>query len=383
MVMNRPVLVVGRGIAGLAMGFALASRRIPVRVIGQSSGAAATTAAVGLSSIKGQYHAQKPLFAAKVAGHAMLWDWLNAVESAAGSSIPRFQALAYEPYWSVTEYERIRERVFHRAFSGHTGAVMGLLPDTIQARFKAAPLGAAVYDGEIWYDPRAALSVLEVAIRNLGGDVVDGIVERIESSDGEVALICGQDRYESPHCVLAAGYHTNDVLEASRIKAPKQTGVFGETLLFDNLPRSFPQIIHMDKTHLVVSEGRLLFGSSSISLEAMGKVPPTLSAATGGYVDNTHNAALRLDGRLSSEALNNKFSTVLSGIRGRYQDIAPCIDLLKLPESENKILLFSGFYKSGLQLAPFFAEKLASSFASLNVFLPDPKFSFARFSSHT
>lgn len=369
---DQPVLIVGRGIAGLSAAFALGLRGISVAVIGPDQpSSAATHAAVGLSSLKGQHHAQKPLFAAKVEGHLALWSWLTEVESVSGLPIPRCRSLGYEPYWTVTEYERIRERVFHRSFAGHTGAeTVPTLPPAVEQRFVDRPRGSAVYDSEIWYDPRSCMRALEAAILRAGGRVFDDIVTRIETSGSRLCAIGQGERYESPHLILAAGVHCDQVLEASGIKGPKQKAVFGETLVFDNLPHSSPQIIHMEKKHLVAFGQQVLFGSSSVSLND-----------SSGYVGEGHNPALDLDPRLRGIDFNNSFSTRLQGIRGRYSDIAPCVGLLNLPKSEAKLMLFSGFYKSGLQLAPLFAAKLASYYAGCSAFFCDSQFSVDRFSS--
>jgi glycine/D-amino acid oxidase-like deaminating enzyme len=369
--MDQSVLIIGRGIAGLSAGYALSGVGVKVVIIGPAeSTSTATHAAVGLSSLKGQFHAQKPLFAAKVDGHRMLWSWLQEVESASEVPIPRFQVPSFEPYWTVTEYEFIRERVFHRSFSGHTGAVTGDLPSAVLARFKDCPRGAAVYDGDIWYDPRSCLRALAAAITRRGGLIVDDSVLRIKTEESCLHVVGSGNEYVSPHVILAAGVGCDKVLEASGIKAPKQKAVFGETLVFDKLPHSSPQIIHMGKKHMVAWEDMAMYGSSS---ELLGEA--------GGYLQKDDNPTLDLDQRLSIVGVNNTFSTRLSGIRGRYTDMAPCVGPVNLPGSEAQLILFSGFYKSGLQLAPLFAGKLASFFCDSSAFFCDPQFSVARFSS--
>lgn len=365
-----PILVIGRGIAGLAVAFELLKHRKKAVVIGPASlERTASAAAVGLSSLKGQYHASKPLFAAKVDGHKHLWPWLAEIEAISGLTIPRFQSCSHEPYWSLMEYERIRERVFHRTFSGHTGARFSNPDEAVQALFSQPFLGHAIYDGDLWFDPRKCLEALEVAIVKLGGLLIDETVARIVK-DGEAVRAEGvENSFKSEHLILAAGIYSDTILNNSGILAPKQRAVFGETLVTDKFSQGSPHIVHMGQKHLIRHQGGWSYGSSSINIESFD-----------GSDFESAEPALQQDSRLTAGLLSNRFSTRYTGIRGRYPDIAPGMGELKLPDSKAKIMIFSGFYKNGLQLAPFFAEKLARYYGSSSAFLCESQFSIARFS---
>lgn len=365
-----PYLVIGRGIAGLTVAFELLKQRRSVAVIGPSSfEQCATGAAVGLSSLKGQYHASKPLFAAKVDGHRHLWPWLAEIEAVSGQLIPRFRSCSYEPFWSLTEYERIRERVFHRDFTGHTGAMLTSPDESIQNLFSLKIAGHAVYDGDLWFEPRTCMEALEKAITNLGGSIFDDSITRLVSDETRIRVEGINCSYKSEHLILAGGVYSDVILKNSGISGPKQKAVFGETIVTDRFSHGSPQIVHMGQKHLIGHDDTWRYGSSSYNIESFD-----------GLSHQCLEPALYLDSRLAPDLFPNKFSTRYTGIRGRYQDIAPCIGELNLPDSQRKIMLFCGFYKSGLQLAPLFAKKLASFYCLPQAFLFEPQFSVSRFS---
>lgn len=363
--------VIGRGIAGLSTAFALLQKGFKVTVIGPNSPlTTATHAAVGLSSLKGQFHAKKPLFAAKVAGHLFLPNWLASIELVSKLPIPRFFADSIEPYWTLKDFERIRERVFHRDFSGHTGA---RLDSAITSAYLSEnPLGAAVYDSDFWYDPRIALQSLERAISSLGGTLDDRLVHSIHQKNGIEAVLTVDKPIKSDHCILAAGIYSNKILENSGIKAPKMRAVAGETLLFDKLSADYPQIIHIGKSHFVRTNDAALFGSSSFDIAEL----PALNDLKEGRVnlgadDFKPSRSLKIDTSIKS--------ICYKGVRARFADMGPGVGELNVPESKNKLILFSGFYKSGLQLAPLFAQNLSNFFDASSAFLCPPKFFLSRF----
>jgi len=365
------ITIIGRGIAGLATAFELRQLGLQVVVIGPNDiESTATAAAVGLSSLKGQWHANKPLFSAKVDGHRYLSNWIKKVEIVSGLKIPQLTTSSFEPFWTMKEYERIRERVFHRAFSGHTGATFTKTPIAVSRLYKIPPLGTAIYDGDYWFDPRIGLVALDQALVRLGVSLIDDEIEKIESFETGLVLIGRKSTYKSDQLIVAAGICSDKLLKNSMISAPKQKAVYGETLVSPRFSHDCPQIIHMGQRHLIGFEGTARYGSSSLDIEEFS---PGRRKNTEGRLD--------MDSKFVDLGFSPSLSTAYCGVRGKYRDIAPCIGDLKVPNSPRKVVLFSGFYKSGLQLAPLFASNLAKFYAGYSAFLCDPQFSVARFSS--
>ena len=361
---NSSITIIGRGIAGLSAAYELVQLDINL---------SATGAAVGLSSLKGQWHANKPLFSAKVEGHRFLQGWVKKLEAASGMPIPQLLSSSLEPFWTMTEYEKIRERVFHRSFSGHTGATFTKTTSNLSGLYKVHPLGAALYDGDYWFDPRVGLPALEKALKLKGVQIIDDHITKVEAFQTTLVLRGRITSYKSDHVIVAAGICTDRILENSMISGPKQKGVYGETLVSPKFSHACPQIIHMGQKHLIGFEGRARYGSSSLDTE-------DFSPGQRFYTPNGEGR-LGMDSRFVDLGFNPNLSTTFAGVRGKYRDIAPCIGELKVPNSPRKVVLFSGFYKSGLQLAPLFAAKLAKYYAGSSAFLCESQFSVGRFSS--
>jgi glycine/D-amino acid oxidase-like deaminating enzyme len=372
--LNTSITIIGRGIAGLSAAFELVQLGLSVVVIGPNDiNQSATAAAVGLSSLKGQWHAKKPLFSAKVEGHRFLQNWVKRLEAASGMRIPQLLSSSLEPFWTMREYEKIRERVFHRAFSGHTGAVFINTCSDLSGLYKTPPLGAAKYDGDYWFDPRAGLSALEHALKLKGVPIIDDQIAKIEPVESTLVLQGKSKSHKSVHVIVAAGICTDKLLENSGISGPKQKGVYGETLVTPKFSRGCPQIIHMGQKHLIGFEGGARYGSSSLDTEDFSPGQRFDAINAEGKLHN--------DSRFVDLGFDPSLSTTYAGVRGKYRDIAPCIGELKVPNSPCKVVLFSGFYKSGLQLAPLFSAKLAKFYAGSSAFLCESQFSIGRFSS--
>jgi glycine/D-amino acid oxidase-like deaminating enzyme len=260
--------------------------------------------------------------------------------------------------------------VFHRAFSGHTGAVFADTPSELSKLYKNKPLGTAMYDSDFWFDPRAALVALERALGTDGVSIFDDEVEKIETDQSGLVLLGRGSTYKSTRVILAAGICSDKLLKNSKIPGPTQKGVYGETLVTHKFSQGCPQIIHMGQKHFIGFEGGAMYGSSSLDTDDFSPGRrPNLEGALG------------MDSRFVDLGFNPSLSTTFSGVRGKYRDIAPCIGELNIPNSPHKVMLFSGFYKSGLQLAPLFASKLAKFYAGSSAFLCESQFSVARFSS--
>jgi glycine/D-amino acid oxidase-like deaminating enzyme len=157
------------------------------------------------------------------------------------------------------------------------------------------------------------------------------------------------------------------------ISRPKQKGVYGETLVTPKFSHACPQIIHMGQKHLIGFEGTGRFGSSALDTTDFS---PGLR-----FKDGNGEGRLHMDPRFVDLGFNPSLSTTYAGVRGKYRDIAPCIGELKVPNSPRNVVVFSGFYKSGLQLAPLFSAKLAKFYAGSSAFLCETQFSVGRFSS--
>lgn len=366
------VIVIGRGFVGLSVAYELTQLGFAVTVVGpRMVPGTATQAAVGLSSVKGQLLGDKPLFAAKLKGHEKLASWLSQLEKDAGVTLPRDVRGVVEPYYDVTGFDGIRERVFHRAFTGcHRVSLLGrtALVERFPSPLLARAQGGFHYFADLWFDPREALRILEKVLRDRGAVFDEREVEAIlPHSDRGVVLRFARDDMGSKddivpisQVVLAAGVFSRKILESSGIKSMTLEAVPGDTLELDT---TMPDILlRQGKMNVVVSQSRLWAGSTSYREGEARPDPARILDPFNAFL-STDRAAPR----------------VLSGVRARFRDRCPAIGPQVLPSGDRSIWVALGFYKSGLQLGPLFAHSLARMIADPTAYPQDPSFSPARF----
>lgn len=370
---DRTVCVVGRGIAGLAAAFELRKGGFSVRVVGPARGdepaGVGTRAAAGVSTLKGAILPQKPLFTAKKAGHELLPAWLSEVERIAGGTpIPKLFTGVSELFFDLTGYEGIRQRVFHRKF---TGVYRSEVLDFEELNRRAGDLrqlgitarGGFFYPRDGWFDPEAALAVLERAVRNLGAEISDDSVEAIVEHPAIGLEIRGKKAiYRADECLVAAGVWTDRLLMASGVAglAP-QSAFSGETLRGD-APEGLasPVVTTFAKASLVAIDGRLQFGS-------------TCYAASSLYSGSDPAAVAGLRAKIAARSPSLSFSEVVFGLRARAPDRLPTLGPLLFPSRNRRLWVCTGLYKNGLQLAPLFARDLVRFLrndAHIGPFLP-------------
>lgn len=341
--MEQPVHIIGRGIAGLAVAFELATRGWQVHLHGpRSVTGSATSAAVGVCSVKGNIDASTPLFASKIAAQAGLFGWLEQIERVSLLPISRRLGVV-EPVFSLKGYEAIRERVFHKKFTGcHRYNIIknSMLPIYLQDG-----LGGINYPADSWFDPIAALNSLEEALRRLGVSSSQALVDRIEDHpDRGLLLRTDSGSIYAPVLVVAAGVFTNDILERSGIEGYRQAPVEGESIFGTRIGEDCDSVLNFMKKNFVAYGEYLAYGSSS---------RPRTSIALC-QVDLSSVASLKSE---ISRYVPYSFSSYRWGIRGRFRSQAPICDFVSTATQQRKFLFVSGFHKSGLQLAYYVARQ--------------------------
>lgn len=342
--MEHPVHIIGRGIVGLALGFELASRGRAVVLHGpRQCPGSATQAAVGVCSVKGNVHADTPLFADKIAAQRDLLAWLARVERASDRRVPKLAGIL-EPFYDLKGYEAIRERVFHRKFTGCNRSK--LLDYSCLPSYAQGAVGAFSFPGDCWYDPIAALDALEEALLRLGARTCEGIVESIQDHpDRGVLLRTATGPVHAERVVVAAGVFSNGILSRSGVEGLQQAPVEGESVFGARDPDAPDGVLNFMKTNFVAYGSHIAYGSSS-------RPKKSLEACTE---DSGAASALRHD---IARLLPYAFSFTRWGIRGRFRNQAPVFSPFSTPSQLRRGFFLAGFHKSGLQLAHHVARQV-------------------------
>lgn len=355
------VHIIGRGIVGLSIAWELSSLGWEVTLVGpRCLPGSGTAAAVGLSSVKGQLLGKKDLFQAKLEGHEKLGGWLARLEKEAGQNLPRDLSGVYETFDSMTGFDGIHERVFHRAFSG-CYRVRTLRRAALEARhvtnFEPLALGGFHYFRDLWFDPRIALQRLEHCLRHRGAKFIDDAVVRVvPHPECGLRLDLGHAQLgivSKSKTILATGAASNAILQASGIDHLQLKDVAGDTLV--GSAKGLPDLLlRRDKTNMVVHGGQILIGSTAYP-QGEYRPDPKTSLSFPAFL-STPEADLHS----------------LWGVRSRFRDRAPAIGPIPIYGGTRELWVALGFYKNGLQLAPLFAQKLATWLSSG---VPPPAFS--------
>ncbi|MEZ4742859.1 MAG: FAD-dependent oxidoreductase [Bdellovibrionota bacterium] len=366
--------VVGRGIVGLTCAYRLLQSGVKVVVFGpQFDIKKASSAAVGVSSVKGLIYPRKDLFAARLAGHYFLWELLLELEALDVGSVGRIQGV-FELITDEVEKFRVQKRVFgnnlsqlfdknyleHRCFVDS---------EFLSEIYKDCPYnGAFSYPSDYWFDPEGLLITLEKAILKLGGQLVDTKVDRILPADHSpiskqyiVELECheAQEKYRKDlfHSVLlAVGVSTNEILNRSNLTSFPLKEAKGFSLKADIL--GFPNgALKQGKRSLAVYDQTIRFGSiESYELAESSKE----NIFDEEQIHLKFKNLLETEFKISSVRLNN--SKLLSGIRVVCEDRLPIFGSYNpfVDKSGYKLWVASGFYKNGFFLSDYCARYLQS-----------------------
>ncbi len=342
--LNRTAHVVGRGIIGLSLAYELGKRGWRVFVVGpRAKPGTASRAAVGASSMKGKIHASKPLFAVKMYGHEGMPSWIREVEARSGRKIRYDFDGLFEPFSTAKEFDWIRERVFHKEFSGCLN--VELIPQT-EFVAKGLPLhltrpswkGAFRFPKDGWVHPEDLLDALEAAHLNAGGIFLEQEVERVSPTGGpELAVETAAGTLTAKTVIVAAGIFSNEILRASGFETAVQRGLPGETLVGADTGPEANLALRVGKLNYVRSGTEVRIGSTPF--DGISGDLEAVSAEAFGPLKNSVRKA---------------------GIRGRFRDRMPALGQILFPGRDVGPWVSLGYHKNGYQLAHLFAQKLVS-----------------------
>ncbi len=367
------VAIIGRGIAGLSLARELLHQTSKsVTLIGPEKAliGSGTAVAQGISTTRGLVLAKDDIFAAKLSGHRHLLSWLKSVSRESGLEISFHGGGVGEVATTLESFREGIDRAYHRRFQGVFGPVPGHFSSPGHQAY------GVLHQGDFWFDPEEAMKALEAASLKAGTRF--NTVSKIVSSVG----LLGSDRVQiitddgesvtASEVVFAAGASTPTLLEGSgELHGAGWRQVEGETFVSSTevaapspfiLPLFSPECGGSHPDHPVSSfvrgafslsrrkNGSLIVGSTTYKKGSNSKKNP---------VESMSYEVSLMAGNAASAPLT---WTPRWGVRLRASDRAPVCGAV--PGSLKRLWVFSGFYKNGLQLAPFLAQSLAQAIAT-------------------
>lgn len=339
------VVVIGAGVAGLAIGWRLRQRGADVTVLDRAQpGRGATWAAAGMLAATAEAgDAHTPDAELAYDARAAWPEFAREVEEASGLAISYAQSGALMV--AMTEEEAVRLK------AGDDVSILGAgEARAMEPMLTSGILGALWAPKEAQVDSRALGDALATAFRRAGGTLLaNEAVLRIEIERGRAsAAITPFRRLEADAFVLAAGAWSGLIEGLPDAAVPPVRPVKGEMLAL--LPPSgivLPRrVVWGNGVYLVPRKGRLLVGAT---LEEAGFD----TALTRTAADWLSGRALGLMPPLQQWTIDEHWS----GLRPGSPDGLPLLG----QSAVGGLFIASGQHRNGILFAPLVAEILTRS----------------------
>jgi glycine oxidase len=347
--MSDPVLMIGGGVVGLATGFELARRDVPVTILErgkagrgtswQAAGMLAPDTEIGFEELE--------LYGLNRESLRRWPEFAEAVEASSGRSVDYRDdgtlIVADDPD-STKQIRRLYE------FQREQGLGVEWLTGD-EARDKEPFVGPRV-SAAIWcasdhqVDNRRLLDALREAVRQEGGTLREHTaVERIEPDEQAPAVITEEgERIEGRDIVVAAGVWSREL--GGLEPAPPVRPVKGQMLQLQmEVPFDLRHVIRGPDAYLAPkSSGRLVIGATS---EEMGF---DTNVTAGGMYDLLEGAWEIVPG-----IYDLPLDDVWAGLRPASRDHEPLLGRADMPG----VIFATGHYRHGILLSPVTAQEIA------------------------
>ena len=356
-----PVIVVGRGLAGLTTAMCLARRKSPVKVFYDSEDQnAATPATHGICTIKGILESDTERFDLQQRGHRGFEPWLREWEVFLNRSRPKDSWLSgvREVFPSMDDFRSEFGRIYRKDFLGAKNVVV--------TTEKVPAFAEAYYPGDFWIDPGYLIKTYQEACVKLGVSFEDFRVGSLKA-DGDSLRVIGTDGKSklTPAAVLCAGYGLAPILADLGRPSGEMFAVAGYT--FKSRVEHPDSCFVKKKTGIAFKNGVVHFGSTSDKSTKIGGDSSSLrwrSTDEEEVLGKTTFQETACD--ISKGLIASELSTleVRWGVRVRTRERMPLVK--QIQETRNGgIWINTGYYKSGTILSWLIAEDLAAKIAAV------------------
>ncbi|MCX6126617.1 MAG: FAD-dependent oxidoreductase [Proteobacteria bacterium] len=351
------VVVIGQGFAGLTTALVLSRNGYLVTVVGpQSDQLTASTAAHGVSTIKGLLESTQELFALKIYGHRMFLSWLSGVEADSGLVVAKVLGV-HEPFWFKDDYWLNQKRIYKRRYLG----AFSLEPSECHY-FKRAFL-TNLYPHDFWVDTDQYLLALKTACVRFGVkfEMEERVIGLVESGSGVIPEVEQGAGGTFDFAVICAG--AGSLVVGSKLTKPLEGlyGLGGSTFIceaegfkdgesFCAVRQFHAGTLHKNKIYLGSTTDTALIPISSRESETdVALNSARVSHLTVGAI------ASRLFNRMviAEHTAANRW-----GLRVRTKNRTPFVKPVGVG---GRVILNTGYYKSGVTLTPWGAQCVLAS----------------------
>ena len=351
-----PVIVVGRGLAGLTTAMCLAKANVPVKVLFNSRDKnAATQAAHGICTIKGILESDTERFNSHLKGHRGFEAWLTGWEGYLNKKRPDGVWISgvREVFAGPNEFRAEFGRIYRKDFFGAKNVI-----------FTSANCGQfveAFYPGDFWIDPSYLINTYEDCCRKLGVCFEDFAVSRSSVERGHIDVFSEDGKIiKTRALIICAGFGTVPMLAGYDLSEERLYAVSGYT--FRGRSNQTDGCFVKKTTGVAFKDGVSHFGSTSdkaIKMEDRSdslrwRTPAEEEGLASLLFQDTFHA-------LSKKYEAKKLSDVESrwGVRVRTNKRLPLVKLLH-KTSNGGVWINFGYYKSGIILSWRLARDLAA-----------------------
>lgn len=344
--------IIGAGFAGLFTAWNLTERNIPCTVVGKTE-KSASFAAQGIVGNKGLFLADSELFADKIRGARTIARFCRDLQHISKKKIIA-EASVFEPFSSVSDWQRVQRRVYRGEFYGCFGAKLlrhaetsSLLPNL----YHQPPI-TMQYSFDSVVDVEMFFSAMRDVLTQRGVRFVDEHVTDV-FWDGKWNFHSkSTPLFESHHLFLAPGVGIGFFRDALDLNIPSSKVLSGFTFSHheEHESRNEFVLLHETKSFCQFSH-RCSIGSSS----RKGPLLEQDAAADFEELENIFGKDLDLK-RMKKNLI------IRGGERVAYKNMEPLWGRFESRKFSQPVYLLSGIHKSGLQLSPILSEQLVGDF---------------------
>lgn len=346
----RDMVVIGRGFAGLSLAVELAqSGMTRVEIIHDEDDVfEASSAAHGICTIKGIFEADSELFSKKIEGHRGFNDWLQHLESLAGSARPSdvLRIGVWESFQTAEDFRKDFGRIYRKDFIGLKNVKVDF---SVKDQF-----ARAFYPADFWIDPKYLLGLLIAVSKRLGVAITPGRVLKIQPADGHSGIVLSSGRTVKARCTaICAGAGSASLIPNGGPEAlTHMFAVAGSTFIATN---DQTESCEVKGTAGVISfGGNIYWGSTSAPAQPL---TPERAIPKPPSLEEQICAGQKLLSKFERHKPSPSRIIPNWGVRVRTRKRDPfagCADI------RGNIWASTGFYKSGITLCWLLSKDIAN-----------------------